>query len=358
MSDDAVSRPPARAVAVAGVLITVLLAAVLLLWSKWLPYGARIGEIGATGSYPGSSILGVGGVRPGDAPTWGAGISFTVAYVQAVWKALVAALLISAAIQSLVPRAWLLRLLNRRSRWTGAVAGGLASTPSMMCTCCTAPVAVTLRRNGVSTAATVAYWLGNPLLNPAVLVFLVLMAPWPWTVTRVVVGILLVVGGAVLVARLTDPTADPVTTPPVPPDEPADIGPAAAPARFGRTLLRLTLVLVPEYLVVVLLIGAFRGWLFPIGGDLFGTGLVAVLVAAVVGTLLVIPTAAEIPILQGLAIAGLAAGPIGALLVTLPAVSLPGVVMVSRAFGWRATAVTAAVVAAGGVAGAALLTVL
>lgn len=357
MSDDAASCPPARGVAVAGVLITVPLAAVLLLWSKWLPYGARIGELGATGSYPGSSILGVGGVRPGDAPTWGAGISFTVAYVQAVWKALVAALLISAAIQSLVPRG-LLRLLNRRSRWTGAVAGGLASTPSMMCTCCTAPVAVTLRRNGVSTAATVAYWLGNPLLNPAVLVFLALVAPWQWTVTRVVVGIVLVVGGAVLVARLTDPTPDPVTTPPVPPDEPADIGLAAASARFGRTLLRLTLVLVPEYLVVVLLIGAFRGWLFPIGGDLFGTGLVAVLVAAVVGTLLVIPTAGEIPILQGLAIAGLAAGPIGALLVTLPAVSVPGMVMVSRAFGWRSTAITAAVVAAGGVAGAALLTVL
>jgi uncharacterized membrane protein YraQ (UPF0718 family) len=253
------------------VLITVLLAVVLLLWSKWLPYGARIGELGATGSYPGSSILGVGGVRPGDAPSWGAGISFTVAYVQAVWKALVAALLISAAIQSLVPRAWLLRLLNRRRRWTGP---------------------------------------------------------------------------------------DPVTTPPVPPDEPADLALAAAPARFGRTLLRLTLVLVPEYLVVVLLIGAFRGWLFPIGGDLFGTGLLAVLVAAVAGTLLVIPTAAEIPILQGLAIAGLAAGPIGALLVTLPAVSVPGMVMVSRAFGRRATGITAAVVAAGGLVGAAVLTVL
>jgi len=77
------------------------------------------------------------------------------------------------------------------------------STPTMMCTCCTAPVAATLRRNGVRTAAVVAYWLGNPLLNPAVLAFLIVVAPWQWTVTRLVFGLLLVVGGATLVARLT-----------------------------------------------------------------------------------------------------------------------------------------------------------
>lgn len=115
------------------------------------------------------------------------------------------------------------------------------------------------------------------------------------------------------------------------------------------------MVLVPEYLVVVLLIGAFRGWLLPVGAQ--GAGLVAVLVAAVIGTLLVIPTAGEIPILQGLALAGVAAGPVGALLVTLPAVSIPGIVMVGRALGWRATAATG-VVMAGGLAGAAMLSLL
>lgn len=66
----------------------------------------------------------------------------------------------------------------------------------MMCTCCTAPVASALRRRGARTAGVVAYWLGNPLLNPAVLVFLALVAPWQWVATRLVVGVLLVVGGA------------------------------------------------------------------------------------------------------------------------------------------------------------------
>jgi hypothetical protein len=41
----------------------------------------------------------------------------------------------------------------------------------MMCTCRAAPVAAALRRTGVPTSVAVAYWLGNPLLNPAVLAF-------------------------------------------------------------------------------------------------------------------------------------------------------------------------------------------
>jgi uncharacterized membrane protein YraQ (UPF0718 family) len=362
---------PGRAVAVTGVLIAAVIFAVVLWWAKWWPYGAKIGGLRASHTWSGSSILGVGGVRPGDAPSWHAATSFTWAYLLAVWKALVAALLISAALQALVHRTWLLRVMNRRGRWSEALAGGLASTPSMMCTCCTAPVAVTLRRSGVSTAAAVAYWLGNPLLNPAVLAFLVLVVPWQWTLTRLVVGVVLVVGGAALVALLTDrrvPVAalDVVTgssgaagTQPAHGVEPAGgTWLAEAPARYARALLRLTATLVPEYLVVVMLIGAFRGWLLPLGHDRFSSGLLVVLIAAVAGTALVIPTAGEIPILQGLAVAGLSLGAVGALLVTLPAVSLPGIAMVGKAFGWRVTAATAAVVIAGGVLAAGLIVLL
>jgi uncharacterized membrane protein YraQ (UPF0718 family) len=294
-------------------------------------------------------------VQPGDPPSWHAATSFFATYLQSIWKALVAALLISAAVQAFVPRTWLLRVLNRRGALRSAAVGGLVSTPSMMCACCSAPVAATLRRDGVGTAAAVAYWLGNPLLNPAVLVFLALVVPWQWTVTRLVVGILVVVGGSALVARLTsrrELPAEEVTAPESPAT--ADWF-ALAPQRFLRTLAGLLVTLVPEYLVVVLAVGAFRGWLFPIGADRLHTGIVFLVVAAIVGTLVVIPTAGEIPILQGLALAGLSLGGIGALLLTLPAVSLPGMAMVGRAFGWRTTVATAVVAAGGGVAGGLLL---
>lgn len=351
-----------RASLLFGITVTVVIAVAVLLWSKWAPYATRLADLAVSHTYPGSSILTVGGVQPGDPPSWNAAITFTGAYVNAVWKALVAALLISAALQVLVPRRWLLRVLSQPGRLRAALAGGLASTPTMMCTCCTAPVAVTLRRNGVRTAAVVAYWLGNPLLNPAVLAFLLVVAPWQWTLTRLMFGLVLVVGGATLVARLTgDRRADEQTTAALAgttTDHPAATRIDGAWLRstgvaYLKTLFRLAIVVVPEYLVVVLLIGAFRGWLSPVDGA--GSGLLVVVLAAVVGTLLVIPTAGEIPILQGLALAGLAAGPIGALLLTLPAVSLPGIAMVGRAFGWRVTAATTAVVMAGGaLAGGAL----
>lgn len=350
---------PRRPTALAGVLLTAVVAAALLLWAKWLPYAAKVTGLAGTHEWSGTSILTAGGVHAGDPPSWHAATSFTAAYVRAVWRALVAALLISAAVQALVPRRWLLRLLSGRGRLSAAALGGLASTPSMMCACCTAPVAVTLRRQGVPTAAAVAYWLGNPLLNPAVLVFLALVAPWQWTATRLAGGLLLVVGGAWLVARLTEPAVPTEALDAAAATDPSGDEPTrGAPARFGRALLRLTLTLVPEYLVVVMLVGAFRGWLFPLDGSGPGAAILVVLLAAVLGTLLVIPTAGEIPILQGLAVAGLSLGAVGALLVTLPAVSLPGIAMVVRAFGWRVTAATAAVVAAGGVLSAGLIVLL
>jgi hypothetical protein len=343
---------------VAGTLLALVLAVVVLLWAKWLPYEAKIATLGGTHTWSGDSVLAVGGIRPGDAPSWHAATSFTGTYLTAIWKALVAALLISAAVQAFVPRSWLLRVLNRPGRLRAAAVGGLVSTPSMMCTCCTAPVAATLRRDGVTPAAALAYWLGNPLLNPAVLVFLALVAPWQWTVTRVAVGAVVVVGGSALVASLTTREQISVEQVTGATETPAADWFGTAPERFARTLVRLVVTLVPEYLMVVFLVGAFRGWLFPLGGSPASTGVLVVLVAAVVGTLLVIPTGGEIPVLQGLALAGFSLGGTGALLLTLPAASLPGMAMVARAFGWRTTWATAAVVAAGGVLAAVVLTAL
>lgn len=128
--------------------------------------------------------------------------------------------------------------------------------------------------------------------------------------------------------------------------------------RFLRALVRLTVLLVPEYLVVVLLVGGLRGGSSP-----------SVVASSVPGCCwcsslrwsarsLVIPTAGGIPILQGLAVAGLSQGALGALLITLPAVSLPGMAMVWRAFGWRVTMMTASVVAFAGVVSAGLMAVL
>ncbi|NEE02051.1 hypothetical protein G1H10_17895 [Phytoactinopolyspora halotolerans] len=111
-----------------------------------------------------------------------------------------AALIVSAAVSALLPGSTLRRPLDRSSRTGSALAGGAMAMPSMMCTCCTARITRTPRGQGASAAATVAYWLGNPAINPAVLVFLIMVAPWQWAATQVAAGVVLVVGVSVLVA--------------------------------------------------------------------------------------------------------------------------------------------------------------
>jgi len=220
----------------------------------------------------------------------------------------------------------------------------------MMCTCCTAPVAVGLRRSGAPLAPTVAYWVGNPMLNPAVLVFLALVLPWQYAAVRIVVGVMVVLGAAVLAGRWGKRE-----------DGPTDHAALAAmtvrelPGRYLRRLSSLVLVLVPEYVVVVFAVGMVSAWASDFAGLATVGGVLAVVVIAAVGTLLVVPTGGEIPVVLALVAAGVGSGPVGALLITLPAVSLPSMVMVARSLSWRATLSVAGVVAVGGLVGAAAL---
>lgn len=205
-----------------GVAATVVVAVVGLTWAKWEPYLGKAFAAARTHEWSGKDILAVGGVQAGDGPSWHAATTFFHSYVGAIWPALVVALVLSACIQAFLPRSWLPRVVNRRSLISSAAVGGVAGTPSMMCACCAAPVAVTLRRSGVNHAGAVAFWLGNPLLNPAVLVFLALVAPWQWTVTRLVVGVGTVAGGSAVVASLVP--RDAVSGPP-------DVGPPPGRSR-------------------------------------------------------------------------------------------------------------------------------
>jgi uncharacterized protein len=339
-----------------------------LLWSKWLPYIGKVGQL-VGGTWRDANILAVGGVHAGDPPSWHAAVTFASGYLSSVWKALVVALLISAAVQAWVPGDWLARVVGQPGRVRGAALAGVAGLPSMMCTCCTAPVVVGLRRKGATRQAAVAYWLANPLLNPAVLVFLLLVAPPSWFLTRMVVGVLVVVLGAAVVAAVADRAATSgsgraaTLESAVVADGPATAGPLAAPSsqsegaatRFLAALARTAIVLLPEYLAVVMLVGACRGWLLSMGSLGGVNPVLAVLLVATVGTLVVLPTAGEIAILQGLVLAGASMPVLGALLITLPVVSLPASVMLGRALGWRATVATAAVAVCGGLAGAVLL---
>ncbi|OMH31649.1 permease [Tersicoccus sp. Bi-70] len=333
-----------------GALGLLLIAVIGLLWAKWLPYTGRVHTLAGTHTWSGGPILTTAGPA-GSTPSLSGALAFTGAYIAAVWPAAVVGITVGAALESLVPRHWLVRVLSRRSRWGQGVAGGLLSLPTMMCTCCTAPVASSLRRRGVPLGASIAYWLGNPLLNPAVLVFLALTLPWPVVAVRAVVGAVVIVAAAMLAGRWARDTA----SAPVVLEGSAPTSVAQLVRRFAVTLARYVAIIVPEYLVLVFLTGLLSGWLSDWAGLGAAAGPVSLLVVGVVGAVLVIPTGGEIPVIVGLVAAGASMGVAGVLLITLPALSLPSVIMVARSFGWRALLPTAAVVVVGGVAAGGLL---
>jgi uncharacterized membrane protein YraQ (UPF0718 family) len=356
--DDA--SPAGTRAAVAGTALVLVAAVVGLSWAKWWPYTERTRGLLATHAWPGSNLLRTGA---DDGSAWERGWHFTLAYGAAVWKALLVALVVAALLDALVPRRWVVRTLSRTSPSRSSLTAGLLSLPGMMCTCCTAPLTVTMRRAGVPRGAAIAFWWGNPVLNPAVLGFLLVLAPWQWFAVRAAAGVLLVVGVAALVGSLADARAarrvDPALVPGATDADPAEAtSPAALPGRTLRSLLRLAVVLVPEYLLVVFAVGALGPRLTSALSPDHPGGLLVVVLVAFVGAVLVLPTGGEIPVLLGLAAAGASAGVLGALLVVLPTVSLPSAVMVGRALGWGTTAVATLSVVLTGLLAGGLLTVL
>jgi uncharacterized membrane protein YraQ (UPF0718 family) len=174
---------------------------------------------------------------------------------------------------------------------------------------------------------------------------------WQWMGLRLGLGVLMVFGLGYVVNRMVTPKEAEASREAlkqmIDEDEPG-----TAFSRWMKILGRMTLRLVPEYIVLVLLLGAARAWLFPHIGPDIDNSLIWIVAFAVAGMLFVIPTAGEVPIIQAMLSLGMAAGPAGALLMTLPPISVPSLAMLGRSFPRRVlVVVSVAVVGFGIVAG-------
>jgi len=332
-----------------GWLIFALLAVAGLYYVKWFPYYHRAFTAESTHSI-GASIL-TGKAASAPAPSFGAALDYAWVYGKAIWQAMVLGLLLGSAVQALLPARWVARLLGRHS-FGSVAAGGLLAVPGMMCTCCAAPVVVGLRERQASAGGALAFWLGNSVLNPATLVFMGFVLGWQWSALRLVLGVLLVFGIGWIANRSVAPqdasSANARLAELVQQQESG----ANIFVRWAGLFARMAVRLVPEYVVLVLLLGAARAWLFPHIGPEVTSHIGWIVAFAVAGMLFVIPTAGEVPIIQTMLALGVGVGPAGALLMTLPPVSVPSFAMLARSFQPRVLAlVAAAVVAFGIVAG-------
>jgi uncharacterized membrane protein YraQ (UPF0718 family) len=355
------ASPPAREESttdwwgIAAIAAFILLVVIGLYWVKWHPYYHKGFAAAAKHSLGASIVSGHSASAP---KGWHAALSYAYKYTLSIWSALMVGLLVGAGVQELLPRDWLRRVLGSGSFRTTAI-GGAVAVPSMMCTCCAAPPVVGLARARVSIGATLAYWLGNPVLNPATIVFMGLVLGWRWALLRVVVGVALVFGVAASAQRLFGRNEQAEEAATLMDQAAAQAQPAPAPGRsvfvrWLRAVAKLAVTLIPEYAVIVLALGATRAFLFPSMSASIGGAAWLVVALAVTGTLFVIPTAGEIPIVQSLMAFGLGAAGGGALMITLPAVSLPSLAMVGRALPARVLAFVAGSVVVAGLATAGL----
>lgn len=307
-------------------IIFLVIAVAGLFFVKWNPYYHKA-MVAAAKHFIGTSILSGNAPVP-PAPSWGAAWDYAAIYFKSVWQAVLLGLILGSLVEALLPGEWLQRFFGS-ARYRSTALGGIAAIPSMMCTCCAAPMAVGMRKQSVSVGAALAYWLGNPVLNPATLVFMGFILSWQLVALRLAVGIVIVFGVTYIANLLA---GEDTFAEPAPASQKRSTDQGYLPLRWLRSFWRLALDSLPIYLLMVLLLGALRAWLFPAMNTEWANSLWVIIGFALVGTLFIIPTAAEIPIVQTMMSFGLGIGPAATLLVTLPTISLPSLLIVRKAF--------------------------
>ncbi|MFL1515386.1 permease [Pseudomonas prosekii] len=328
-----------------------LVACVGLYYVKWSPYYVKA-FVAADSHSIGASII-----NDQLADPLAAALAYAKVYFLAIWKAAVLAVILGSLLQVLIPRDWLLRLFGRAG-FASTLRGGLFALPGMMCSCCAAPVAASMRRQNVSVGAALAFWIGNPVLNPATLVFMGFVLGWGFTALRLVAGIVLVFGVSWVAQRISGPEVLPEAAVEAV-AEAREVDSQPFLTRWGRTIWQLFWSTIPIYILAVLVLGAVRVWVFPHIDGAMADSLLWLVPLAIIGTLFVIPTAAEIPIVQTMMTLGMGTGPAVALLMTLPSISLPSLLMLRKDFDTRVlisvALMTMAIGVVCGLIGAALL---
>jgi len=320
---------------------------------------------------------------------WWRPLAQATSYLLNVWHATMIGILISGLALTILPIYF--KPYFVRTGFTGSVLGALFALPQPFCSCCSSVMAPSFARRGASTNFLLSFVVGAPMLNVTTIVLALTLLPAPFAVTRIVAGVVV----SVLVTYLVSKAADRWDRPEVRPQANTPYGADAAAASqterqygasgFSRTFSRFFLGLLdldrivggrtietPSQLIgawlyasgriALILVPTLWVWsviasaLFQALPSAFGNNLPSVIVSAIGGTLFMISTWSEIPMALQLIQSG-DSGPAAALLVVLPAISLPCMVMLGGSLQrFRMVAMlSAAVMIVGIVAGAMFL---
>ena len=206
-----------------------------------------------------------------------------------------------------------------------------------------------LRKQHAGIGSGLAFFLGNPVLNPATLIFMGFILGWQFSAIRIVVGVLLIAIVVAIANRMTvDEVPDETPAVTLAPIEREDRSFGTLAIAWVKELWNEMIAILPGYAVIVFILGGLRAWLFPPDFTIHAYGAGGMALVSLVGTLFVIPTAGEVPIVQTLLAHGMSIGAAVALIITLPAISLPSLFIVRKAFPANVLAMTFGVIFAGG----------
>lgn len=293
-------------------------------------------------------------------------MALATSYLGTVWHATLLGILLAGLAQTAFPVSFAPRMSRGGVR--GSILGSLFALPQPFCSCCASSMVPPLVRHGASLPFLLAFVVGSPMLNVTTLVLAGALLPPSFALARIVGGVLMTVVITYVVARVAADRrpGDAAERPDAPREGwlfgstweagdrdrlSSDLRPDT-PARLLRAWLRasgrLALVVVPTLWVSSVVAAA----LFQFLPSLVTNTVLGVVLASVVGAFFMVSTWSEIAMVLPLIQAGLD-GPAAALLIVLPATSLPSLVILGGAFQRATVAVLllAAVMLAGMAAG-------
>ena len=278
---------------------------------------------------------------------WGRPFAQATSFLLNVWHATMLGVLLSGLALTVLPV--YLTLYMTRGGFTGSVFGAMFALPQPFCSCCSSVMAPSFVRRGASTTFLLSFIIGAPMLNVTTMLLAFALLPAPFAITRIASGVVVTVLVTYLVARISHRWEG--TNLPTPESTPAGGWMQRAEALYlrlfdldriiGRRRLetpsqlvgtwlrasgRIALVLVPTLWVWSVVASA----MFQVLPSAFGNNLASVVLSAVVGTFFMISTWSEIPMALQLIQSGFS-GPAAALLVVLPAISLPCMMLLGGA---------------------------
>ncbi|HEY8475424.1 MAG TPA: permease [Chloroflexota bacterium] len=299
---------------------------------------ASVGRLGVSVTFPVAEL-----------PTWLRPVGEAVNFLLVVWHATALGLLIGALFLVLLFSGGFLKSVLAMRGLRGHVAGALLAVAYPFCSCCAGPAGASLYRGGASLGATLAFVVASPLLNVTTLSLAVALLPAEFALLRIAGGVAVAVLGTWVVARAT--RARFLAGKGAPGARPGwarlvdafsrwfaferDVegrvvqGPAALIAAWLSAAWHMARVGVPVLFVAAAVMSVAAPTVLSFGGR---NDVATVVVAAAIGTLFMIPTWTELALSLPLIQQGLT-GPAAALLLTLPAVSLPSLTIVGAALG-------------------------